>query len=122
MDMTVDKQAAALLAEAVGLLNNKGQHWTKGRFVEHRSEDPADNAYCAVGAVRAVDNKNPYGLRRGPVFQRALEMLAETVTGKAPRSSSHGMWLVIDWNDDPNRAWPEVRSTFQTTIRKLRGK
>lgn len=129
MDLTPDPKAAKLLRDALDLINDEGRHWIKGNF----TGDVADGVgFCSLGAIRQVvfgDVLIPFTPGDG-VFARYDKMvraLTEAVgyedsfladPGRNTRNIGTG---VVEWNDDPERTFPEVKAGFERAIAKLGG-
>lgn len=133
MDMTIDRKAARLLRRAEELMNEGGEHWTKGVF--KRSSyitDPktlktrAELSYCAVGAVWAAAAEE--GLTTAYNAERSNDVVNRAITALAQRIKEAGVTRTYDnpidtvtsWNDNSFRTFDEVRSMFRNTRLSLK--
>ena len=129
----IDLAAAQALDDAVGVMNNGGEHWTVGtmcELIEDRSTtgttafniDPKKCRYCSVGGLRVAifggpesPPNFPFGSlfteeekRQNKVYTTALCALVLSTPWKE-KITRHGDYdhlegLVIDWNDSMETA------------------
>lgn len=122
LDMTVDQQAVDLLRKAEAILNDGGEHWTKGQMRLRTSHFHPEQKYCAMGALYqaagAYDNYIDKGMnvpdKLRTVIKRATEMLAKQIDQYSYRDNES---TVIDFNDNPATNWEMVRSKFRAAIK-----
>lgn len=94
------------LKQALERLDN-GNQWVKGHFV-------SENGYCALGAI---------GYRKGRGVS-TLEACGSHLLADAIRDlgywDDHGGYGdgIPDWNDEPERSWPQVKEAFELAIEK----
>ena len=123
-EVPVNLEAAQLLDEAVALMNDEGQHWTKGTWSRHYGEE--DASYCSAGALREAafgDIAMPSGVTLDAPYGVALKALANVVDSEkipTPVSLVDHEDRVIYWNDDPDRSWLSVTKAFKAAAAQLR--
>ena len=104
-------KSSEVLEKALELLGPNGEHWTVGTSYrdEHGDaiyrEDPKRELFasCCVSAaiVRSEAPKNRHYSR-----SRAWKLFEQVIGSKD----------VPEWNDAPERSWPEVRAAFLKAI------
>ena len=115
-----DEDLASMLEEAIGLMNSKGAHWTKGSYL--REIGYQEYAYCSVGAIRTVVNQRyPGSATQYHVRDQLTEQLADVLPDaydvhRTPEDK------IVAWNDNLSTTWPKVRYRFQAAVKKLRNK
>ncbi len=115
-----DEDLAAMLDEAVELMNSKGAHWTQGTYVKQIGG--GEHAYCSVGAIRQIAAMRFPGVKKQYEMRELLvEKLAEELPpgydgSEGPENK------VISWNDDHQTTWAKVRYRFRAAAKKLRDK
>jgi hypothetical protein len=121
--MEVEKEIVAdALKRARDLMNDYGAHWIKGHW--EQTLENGERGFCSVGALRDVT-----GSRENSVLLAALQALlaSEQVRTDSPDLSAVATGsvnaiadVIVAWNDDPNRTWPEVDVLFTQTEERVR--
>lgn len=107
------QSAADILQRALELLGPNGENWTKGYFaydeygMETMGYCDVAKCWCAAGAIQRVINESDYDATYMGVLSRAIfgndwKPFTGTCIG--------------DWNDAPERTWPEVKAAFERAI------
>lgn len=125
-----DPKAAALVEQALELMNEGGKHWGQGYFKNgHR--------YCAIGALRQAafgDTQVPYSDattpkaeyidRRKALYLKAVNALTRVVTdGASPfyhASPNQIGGEVVSFNDAPKRSFADIQEAFASAAALLR--
>lgn len=102
----VMKKATDILREAKSLLQKVG--WCRGAF-ERRNKDGKVVAYCAIGALRAVQTP-------GASYEKAIALLANTL-GIMHRDVLALKWSIEDWNDRPHSSKKKILAAFDKAIK-----
>lgn len=115
--MTTGEEVARVLEEALELMNDSGAHWTKGTYRE--LNDQGEMSYCAVGAVCAIVNQNPYdGYKHNVLAEGALRALASAYRPLRNEHAYH--YRVVTWNDSARTKWDDVVRRFRKAAAKAR--
>lgn len=109
------------LIKARELMNNRGRHWTKRNLKQHEKGEPV---FCALGGLNEVTTgRQGYsylGPRyEDPILDEAKLVLAETISGRRPRSVVTAETIIFQFNDHVNTKWGDVSRKFRTAARRI---
>lgn len=112
------EETANLLEGALSAMNDEGAHWHKGNYVSSYRRPDGKFAYCAVGALRHISSRQAeryYGYDPAAV-RRACAALCEALGQKVQLPHDQ----VINWNDDEDTTWEQVKDTFERASALMR--
>lgn len=104
------KTTTSVFKDALALLGQNGERWIKG--IDSAFTRDGLRVYCALGALQEANRDGAFSDRERLLRSNLHKMLGAPVGFETP--------YVHQWNDAPERTFPEVRGLFLKAIEDAR--